>query len=159
MELKRLFFPGAAAGLALVLWLAWLWKPERQVRLHTGSLLKAVERRKWSKVDALLADSYADRWGHDKAFVLGGLRQVFDGFVFLTIEHREAGSDLRAGRSVEQVKISGQGNLVAQFVVTRVNGLAEPFTFQWRRGEGGPWAWELVSVDHPSLNPGEMPEL
>jgi len=159
MELKRLALPLAAAVLALALWLAWLWQPERQVRLHTQTLLQAIESRHWSKVEALLADSYADRWGHDKAFVLEGLRQAFGGFVFLTIEHREAGSVLLAGRSVEQVKISGQGNMVAQFVMTRVNELGEPFTFAWRKREGGPWAWELIGVDHPRLNPGEMPQL
>ena len=39
-----------------------------QVRLHTAGLIKALERRNWSKVEHLLADNYSDRWGHDKGF-------------------------------------------------------------------------------------------
>ncbi len=158
MELKRLVSFFVVTLVALALWLAWLWQPERQVRRHTRGLLKAVEGRRWSKVEALLADSYSDRWGHDKAFVLDGLRQVFGGFVFLTIEHREVGGDVAGGKLAAQVKKSGQGNVVAQFVMTTVNELGEPFTFTWHRRGGGPWDWELVSVDHPTLDPARMPQ-
>ena len=106
----------------------------------------------------MLAESYADRWEHDKAFVLSGLREAFGGFVFLTLEHRVVALDLASGHVVEQVKISGQGNVIAQFVMAKVNGLADPFTFTWRKRPGGPWAWELVRVDHPTLDPGEPPQ-
>jgi hypothetical protein len=148
------FLPGAAAGaLVLALWLAWLWQPERQVRMHTAGLIKAIERRNWSKVQDRLADKYSDRWGHDKAFVLEGLRQVFGSFVFLTIEHENLSVDAEAGRTITRVKVSGQGSAVAQYVVAKVNGLSEPFAFTWVRSGGMPWEWQLAAVDHPTLDP------
>jgi hypothetical protein len=151
----------AAAGAALLvlaLWLAWLWQPERQVRLHTAGLLKGIERRKWSKVDELIANNYADRWGHDKAFVLEGLRQVFGSFVFLTIEHQNLDVDASAGRTITRVKMSGQGGPVAQYVMAKVNVLAEPFTFTWIKRGNMPWEWQLIAVDHPTLNPDAEPQ-
>jgi hypothetical protein len=148
----------AAALLALALWLAWLWQPERQVRLHTAGLISGIERRNWSKVDGLLADTYADRWGHDKTFVLSGLRQVFGSFIFLKIEQQSLVVDAVAGRTVTRVKMSGQGNVVAQYVMSRVNGLAEPFTFTWKKSGTMPWQWQLTAVDHPTLDPDAAPQ-
>lgn len=150
---------GTATLAALALWLAWLWQPERQLRLHSATFIKSVEHRNWSKVAALLSDSYADRWGHDKAFVLSGTREALGGFVFLTIEHRVTHLDLGSGEVSELVKMSGQGNGVAQFVMRHVNGLGQPFTFHWRMRSRWPWDWELVSIDHPTLDPDAIPEL
>jgi hypothetical protein len=152
MDRKHLAL-AAAALLALVLWLAWLWQPERQVRLHTAGLIKGIERRNWSKVQDLLADNYSDRWGHDKAFVLSGLRQVFGSFVFLKIEQQSLTVDASTGRTVTRVKMSGQGSVVAQYVMAKVNGLSEPFTFTWVKRGAMPWDWRLTAVDHPTLNP------
>ncbi|MGB8170322.1 MAG: hypothetical protein WCF18_22660 [Chthoniobacteraceae bacterium] len=153
MDPKRLALLAAAALLAVALWLAWLWQPERQVRLHTASLLKGIERRNWSNVQDLLADNYADRWGHDKNFVVTGLRQVFGSFVFLKIEHENVSVDAVAGRTRTRVKMSGQGSAVAQYVMAKVNSLAEPFTFTWEKRSGKPWDWQLTAVDHPTLEP------
>lgn len=136
-----------------MLWLAWLWQPERQVRLHTAHLLGGIEHRSWDRVSHFLADDYSDRWGHDKAFVATALRQVFGNFLFLRIEHEVRAIAMPEGRVVARVKMTGQGGPVAQFVVTKVNGLAEPFTFTWRKRSSWPWAWQLTAVDHPSLEP------
>ena len=157
MDPKRLALGAAAALLALALWLAWLWQPERQVRLHTASLLKAIERRNWSKVQGLFADNYSDRWGHDKAFVVSGLRQVFESFFTLSIEHRILDADATSGRATVRVKMSGQGP-VASYVTAKINGLGDPFTFTWQRSGGMPWQWQLISADHPTLEPDkELP--
>lgn len=155
MDLKRAAFGCAAALLALAIWLAWLWQPERQIRLHTAHLLGGIERRSWKRVGDFLADDYSDRWGHDKAFVIEGLRQVFGNFLFLRIEHRVIRASVSGseGACEAQVKISGQGGPIAQLVATKVNGLAEPFTFTWRQRSGWPWDWDLSRVDHPTLNP------
>lgn len=154
MDPKRLALAVAAALLAVGLWLAWLWQPERQMRLHTATLIKSIERRNWSKVQDLLADNYSDRWGHDKNFVVGGLHQVFGSFVFLKIEHKNQAVDVDAGRTVTRVKMSGQGSVVAQYVMAKVNGLTAPFTFTWQKRSGKPWDWHLTAVDHPTLDPG-----
>jgi len=129
------------------------------LRLHTAGLIRGVERRQWREVEALLADNYTDRWSHDKTFVVTALRQVFEQFIFLTIEHRIIAADVSTGRVTAQVKMSGQGGPVAQFVMAKVNGLAEPFTFTWQKRSGGwPWDWQLAAVDHPTLDPGTEPQ-
>lgn len=158
MDPKRLALTAAAALVALGLWLAWLWQPERQVRLHTAGLIKGIERRNWSKVQDLLADNYSDRWGHDKAFVLSGLHQVFGSFVFLTVEHENLSVNAITGQTRTRVKVSGQGGVVAQYVMTKVNGLPEPFTLTWAKRSGKPWDWHLTAVDHPTLDPDSAPQ-
>ncbi len=158
MDPKRLALAVAAAVLCAGLWLAWLWQPERQVRLHTAGLLKGIERRNWDKVQDLLADQYSDRWGHDKNFVVTGLRQVFGSFVFLKIEHQNLTVDATTGRTRTRVKMSGQGSPIAQFVMVKVNGLTEPFTFTWEKRSGKPWDWQLTAVDHPTLDPDVEPQ-
>jgi len=147
-----------ATLLGLVLWLTWLWQPERQVRLHTAGLIKGIERRNWSKVEGLLADNYADRWGHDKGFVLSSLRRVFGSFIFLTIEQRSLRVDATTGQTVTRVKMSGQGSGVAQYVMAKVNGLGDPFTFTWAKSGTLPWEWQLTSADHPTLDPDAEPQ-
>lgn len=152
MNLQRLL-PATAALAALGIWLAWLWQPERQVRLHSETLIRSVERRNWRKVETLLADKYTDRWEHDKGFVVGALRQVFQQFIFLDIQHEIVAADAISGRATANVKISGQGGALAQIVMTKVNALGPPFTFTWEKRSGWPWDWQLVAVDHPTLEP------
>jgi len=156
MDLKRLALFSGAALIALALWLAWFCQPERQVRRHTGLLLKAVERRNWEKVKNLIADGYGDRWQHDKSVVAETLPQVFGQFLFLNIEHETTAVEVQggAGHTVTRVKMSGSGGPLAQMVIEKVNNLSEPFTFSWSQRSGWPWDWELTRVDHPSFNPG-----
>jgi hypothetical protein len=153
MNFTRPVLGSAAASLVVALWLAWLWQPERQVRWHTAGFLGAIQRRNDDKMEGFIAEEYSDRWGHDKRFVITASRQVFQQFVFLTIEHQVLAASLEggSGRIVARVKISGQGGPVAEYVMGRVNGLAEPFAFVWRKRSGRPWDWELISVEHPSL--------
>jgi hypothetical protein len=158
MDPKRIALAAAGVLIAGALWLAWLWQPERQMRLHTAGLLRGIERRSWSKVQDQLADRYSDRWGYDKPFVLSGLRQVFGSFIFVKIEHQVLTLDAATGRVTARVKISGQGSPVAQYVMGKVNGLSEPFTFMWEKRDR-PWNWQLTGVDHPSLDPDAEPQL
>jgi hypothetical protein len=139
---------------ALALYLLWLWQPERQVRLHTTHFLKNVERRKWETASRFIAGNYADRWGHDKEFVLRESREVFRQFLFLTIENRTLACDVldQSATTRTVLKISGSGGPVAQLVMERVNTLREPFLFEWRRQSGAPWDWQLTRVDQPELN-------
>ncbi|MEA3208382.1 MAG: hypothetical protein QOE70_1439 [Chthoniobacter sp.] len=161
MNFKRSALAAGAALVALALWLAWLWQPERQVRLHTAHLLGSVERRNWTRVESLLAEHYSDRWGHDKAFVLAGLRQVLGSFVFLRIEQESTALAIQSGSGVAttRVKIIGQGGPVGEYVMAKVNGLPEPFVFTWQKRSGKPWDWVLLAVDHPSLDLDSEPAL
>lgn len=135
------------------LYAAWLWQPERQVRLHTGHFFKAVEGRNWDKVRGFVAEDYSDRWGHDKENVMDDARTVFGQFLFLTIQG-EPGPATVGDRSAEirvRVRIAGQGSPIAALVMERVNTLPSPFLFAWRQRSWKPWDWELVRIDHPEL--------
>lgn len=153
MNLRLIASVAVASLLALGLWLAWLWQPERQVRRHTETFIRSVENRNWGKVERLLAQDYTDRWNHDKAFVVGSLREVFRNFIFVDIEYDVTSANATNGRAIARVQISGQGGPIAQFVVSKVNSLGAPFSFTWRKSGSWPWQWELISVDHPTLEP------
>ena len=149
----------AAVLIALALHAAWLWQPERQVRLHQAHFVKAVERRKWDRMAGFIAQNYSDQWEHDKEFVIRGSRDVFGQFLFLTIEHAIASCAVEgdAGTVRAVVKISGTGGPVAQFVMGKVNSLRDPFVFGWEKRSWKPWDWHLVRVGHPVLDiPGEL---
>ena len=150
-----------AAGLVVVasaIFLALLWQPARQVRLHQEHLLRAVGKRNWQAVARFIAAEYHDRWGHDKENVLAQSAQVFGQFVFCKIESEERALVLENGRAMVGAKlaISGSGSPIAGFVMERVSSLTEPFTFKWVKKSWKPWDWELTEVDQPQL---EIPEM
>ncbi len=151
----RKYLPAAvAAFVAFVLYLLWLWQPERQVRLHTSHFLKKVERRNWDGARKFMADDYQDRWGHNKESAIADAREAFRQFLFVTVENRtdscELAPDSATTRTV--IKISGNGGPVAQLVMERVNTLHGPFVFGWRKAGWAPWDWALIGVDHPELS-------
>ena len=139
--------------MALVLFLLWLWQPERQVRLHTSHFLKKVERRNWEAARNFLADNYSDRWGHSKETAIGDAREVFRQFLFITIENRTDSCEMTGDRATARttVRISGSGGPIAQLVMERVNTLRGPFSFEWRKASWKPWDWRLTTVEHPEL--------
>ena len=146
--------------MALALFSAWLWRPERQVRLHTSHLLAAVEGRRWARVENFIADSYSDRWGHDKEFVLQGSKEVFGQFIFLTIQSETLSSSISGslGTTSRRLKISGSGSPIAQMAMERVNQLREPFVFTWQQRSWKPWDWRLIRFDQPELDISETLE-
>jgi hypothetical protein len=154
MDGKRLYILVPAALLALAIYSAWLWQPDRQVRLHTAHLLKAVEGRRWSKVDSFVADNYSDRWNHDKEFVMRESKEVFGQFLFLTIQSETLSSSISGSTGITQdrVKIAGSGSPIAQEVIDRVNRLRQPFVFTWERGSWKPWDWRLTRFDQSELD-------
>jgi hypothetical protein len=161
MDRKQLYVMAPIALLGLALYFAWLWQPERQVRLHTAHLLKAVEGRRWKKVDSLVADNYSDRWSHDKEFVLRGSNEVFSQFLFLTIpsETLECSVSGSTGVTRDRVKIAGTGSPIAQEAMERVNRLRQPFVFTWERMSWKPWDWRLTRFDQPELEIGSTLDL
>lgn len=143
----------ALALVAAVLHAAWLWQPERQVRLHTVHFFKAVEGRKWDTVRKFVAEDYSDRWGHDKENVMSEARTVFGQFLFLTIQSEPEPATIGGHRAEIRtpVKIAGQGSPIAALVMERINTLPTPFLFVWRQRSWQPWDWELARIDHPEL--------
>jgi hypothetical protein len=80
-------------------------------------------------------------------------QEVFRQFLFLTVEHRieDCVVEDTSGTTRTTVKISGSGGPAAQYAVTTVNALREPFVFSWERRGRWPWDWELVRVEQREL--------
>jgi len=153
MDRKKIYIIVLAALLGLALSAAWLWRPERQVRLHTAHLLKAVEGRQWKKVDSFVADNYSDRWSHDKGFVMRASTEVFGQFLFLSIPGQTLQCDISGstGLTRDRIKITGSGGPIAQIVMETVNRIQAPFVFTWERKSWKPWDWRLIRIDQPEL--------
>jgi hypothetical protein len=146
---------GVVVGAAI--FFHWLWKPERQARVHTDDFLKAVEKRNWNTAADLVAENYSDRWGHDKKNLIKDGREIFQSFFLLSIQSSVT-APMVIGAEVQissSLKISGQGGPLAGLIVNQVNQLHSPFVFVWARRTWKPWGWELVSVDQPEV---EFPE-
>jgi hypothetical protein len=113
----------------------------------------AVENKDWRKMAGLMADDYSDRWGHDKATIIDHTKQAFAQFFILTVEslelHVEEADAIGTARV--HVAIKGRGGPLADFVMSRVAELKEPFSFTWRQASWKPWDWKLVRVDQPEL--------
>ena len=141
----------AAGALGLwALWLAWLWQPERQLRLHHEHLLKAVARRNWNSVSGFLADDYSDPWGGSKTETPGEGAEAFRSFFSLSVQER--GREMtREGRVTEHLHFTGGGTPLAEMVLDRGNSLAEPFVFTWVHRSSHPWDWQLRRVEQPEL--------
>ncbi len=137
-----------------VLWLALLWRPARQVELHTQDLLARASARDWPAVAVMMAADYRDDWGHGREVAVDAARMLFSNFFGLhirplepwRIEHtkEEATASARIG-------VFGSGTAVAAAVMEEVQGLPGPVVFRWRKSGSWPWDWELVEVRQEDL--------
>ena len=153
MNLKNIaLWVGGLLVVAFV-WLYWWVQPERQVRRAQGRLFSTVEKRNFEAMSLLIAEDYRDRWQQDKAIVLRGCRDVFGQFVTLTVDRADSQIERRGDSWVlrEKVTMKGLGGPLAMYARDEVNKLREPFAMTWRRRGGKPWDWELIAVDHPTL--------
>jgi hypothetical protein len=146
-----------ALSALLVLWLVWLfllWRPARQVELHTLNLLERASAREWPAVEAMMSADYRDAWGHDRASAIDEARQLFSHFFALQIV---ALAPLRITDENEALAVSapvgvfGSGTAVAQAVIEEVREARGDAVFVWRRVGGWPWQWALAEVRHAEL--------
>ena len=68
------FYAGLAVALCIALYLIWLWRPERQIRLHTKNFFHAIEHHDWMAAADFLGNDYQDQWGDDKTRLLERMR-------------------------------------------------------------------------------------
>jgi hypothetical protein len=146
------FFLGAGLSILLGLYFAWLWQPERQVRLHTAHLLHKIDIKNWNDVAADLSPDYRDDWNNDRALLLARLRQLLSGRGKIDILAHDADIRIEGRDAVFRAKITieGDGEIVSM-IKPRINSLAAPFELQWRRQSGKPWDWKLVRVSNSEL--------
>ncbi len=150
---KNSFYAGALLAAIIALWLAQLWQPEKQVRLHSEHLLRQIEERDASAASDFIAADYRDDWGHDRAAVTNRLRLVLRCFTSLTIKaaRPQVTAASPAGWWSAMIQMEGKGCEFAPEIVTRVNRLQEPFVLHWRQDSWRPWDWKLVRVSNPRL--------
>lgn len=143
----------SAAGVAWVLYALWLWQPERQVHLHQKHFVDAAESRNWRRFGAFIDANYADRWGHDKPFVIRETSEVLRQFFVLTIQREDDAADAGNGSGTisQRLKLEGDGTPIAQYAMRAVNSVATPFVFEWRQKSWRPWDWKLVRAENAEL--------
>ena len=150
---KEVTMPGEIAVL-IGLRCAWLWQPERQVRLHQEHLLQAVQDRDWWKFDGFFDDGFRTPTGRDKAWALQQSREVLGQFNTLEIRASDTTITMEGGtaRVRALIRIEGTGSELAETAKSEVNGSDEPFEFVWKRISWLPWEWRLTGVEHPLLH-------
>jgi hypothetical protein len=158
LSFRNGLYAGLLAAVIVGLYLAALWRPERQVRLHTAHLLSQIEKKNWGAVGDSIGNDYQDRWGDDRTLLLERLREVFR---FLPNSRIEANdpqvrTEMVKGLWTARITITGGLGEFASVIQTRVNALSAPFEFEWRRQSGKPWDWKLVSVRNPALEISEL---
>ncbi|MDQ6861976.1 MAG: hypothetical protein M3032_12580 [Verrucomicrobiota bacterium] len=157
IDFRNGFFAGIAAAVLLSAYLAWLWRPERQVRLHNEHLLAAVEAKNWAALGDFVDASYADQWGNDRALLLFRLKEIRRYARNLHIERLGVGVrfDRAEAECTARISISADENGVTGLIKQRVNNLDAPFLFRWRYGSGKPWDWKLTRASNDAL---DLPE-
>lgn len=145
---------GAFLLVALVVQAALLWRPERQVELHTLNLLKRASARDWPAVAAMMAPDFKDGWGHDREQATDAARLVLSHFFALhivalePIRIEETNGPMSAS---VRIGIFGSGTGVAEAVMEEVRATEEPFVFLWRKHGRWPWQWVLVGAGNRRL--------
>ena len=146
----------SGAGLVLValcLYCLWLWQPERQVLKHNEHFLKAAENRNRAKFAGFIDASYADRWNHDKGFIVREASEVLRQFFALTIRSESVECTMSDDHAAvtARIRIEGRGTAIAELARSETNALTEPWLFEWKRKSWKPWDWKLVRVDQTQL--------
>ena len=147
------FYGGLAFALCIGLYLVWLWRPERQVRLHTENFFHAIDHRNWEAVADFVGNDFQDQWGDDKTRLLERMRE---GFRWVR------GSRILAPNPVVQVErwravwfgkitVYSSDDGVMELLDERVNKLSTPFELEWHRLSGKPWDWKLVRVSNSTF--------
>jgi hypothetical protein len=149
------FYAGLVAAAIWEIWLALLWQPERQVRLHSAHLLEEIQDHDWKAVAEFVAADYHDRWGNDRPLLLDRLREVFRILPNARIEASAPSIQTAKGHGQwsAKIKIKSAGEF-ADYIENRVNSLDVPFELEWQRGDW-PWNWRLVTVRNSAL---EIPD-
>ena len=141
------------AAIILGLYLFQLWKPERQLQLHSAHLIAALEENDRSAILDFLDPSYGDQWGHDRATLVARLQAVLPYAPHLRIEARRiiVRDSAGAGEWSARIRVEADANEVTALIKERINPLEEPFLLQWRRVSWKPWDWKLVRVTNEAL--------
>ena len=147
------FFGGLGIALLIGLFLLWLWRPERQVRLHTENLFRSIEHRNWAKMTEFTSADYHDQWNFDRDLMLESVREAFRFLRNVKIEYslRSVKIDNSRGTWIGKISVTAEENELAGPIKERVNSVVTPFELEWRHVSATPWDWKLVRVANERL--------
>ena len=147
------FYGGLAVALCIGLYLIWLWRPERQIRLHTKNFFDAIEHYDWMAAADFLGNDYQDQWGDDKTRLLERMREGFRWVRGARIIAPNPSVLIETRRAVWAGKITvySSDDGVMELLDERVNKLPTPFELEWHRLSGKPWDWKLVRVSNSTF--------
>lgn len=169
MNRLRIFIAALLAILVLFVVQSFRWSGESGARRAHAKFLERIEDKKWGKCHRMIAADYADRWDFNRDDISLALRDVAAEFIIsLQIDWSEDSitenddAHTLAGR----IQIDGRGSPAVPIILREFKGYAaEAFRFEWRKSGLLPWAWKLVSIDHPSVEvprgyePGRLREI
>jgi hypothetical protein len=147
------FIVGLGVALLFGLYFVWLWRPARQVELHTGNFFHAIERKNWAAAADFIGSDYQDQWGDDRARVLERMREGFRyvrGARIIASDPRVLLEERRATWS-SRITVFSADDDVMELLAERVNSLPAPFELEWHRLSGKPWDWKLVRASNPAF--------
>jgi hypothetical protein len=147
------FLAGAIVAVALGIYLAWLWQPERQVQLHTQHLMASIEDKNWAKLADFIAADFQDAWNHDRERLLARVREVcsYTRGLKMTALAPQIRLQDREGFWTATIKVDGEEGEAMGLIKERINSLGTPFQLRWRRESGKPWDWKLIAAGNPEL--------
>ena len=144
------FYGGLAFALCVGLYLAWLWRPEHQVRLHAENFFHAIDQRNWDAVADFVGNDYQDQWGDDKTRLLERMREGFGWVPGSRIIAKDPAAQVETQRAtwIGKITVYSSDDGVMEVLDERVNKLPSPFKLEWHHLSGKPWDWRLVRVSN-----------
>jgi hypothetical protein len=147
------FYAGLAVALCIGLFLGSLWRPERQIQRHSENLLRAIEKKDWTRFAFFVSGDYQDQWGNDHALLLQSTREVFRSvrMIRLNTANPRIWITNHSGFWEAKITTDGDGGEIMMMIKQRINSLVTPFRLEWRRMSGKPWDWKLVRGSNADL--------
>lgn len=132
------------------------WPSSIQVPLKQEAFLIAIEEGDNSAWDTLLSETYEDQWGFSKSNALVALQDVRSQLIGLDVVWTSEDTMINdgAGTLSGDMHFEATGFFGTDALTSLLNGLDEPWIFEWQKESWIPWSWKLVRIENDSLNIG-----
>ena len=129
------------------------WQPLKTVKRQHLSLIDSIERKKGAKFRRMLSNQYHDRWGFDVNDATEAMLDMRSQFMALGINSENEAIKISGKEATVTVNLSLTGTpLPGGGQITRhINGLEQPWVFEWQKESFLPSSWRLISIENKSL--------